>query len=404
MKTSVNRTGFDPCSQFFRDVGELCTLIRVQMETLDNVNDGDSSHGFLFRLVENLKTLDESSVKTLLEENEDLLKEVSMTLVMNKEIEVRDGFVFSRRGGAKLLQNLDHERRRRQSFTSTAFSDQDALLRLDKVKEMTDLNFIFSLNGYHLPYCESSKQRSMYEWFFSSFLHEVHSKFPEPPIFKLMQESIMTIYIVSELCVDLLECLFEIISMVRTKLKEVDMNSSSDSERERPRTPRIMFDATLLEHLQRCFQASDKVFNKFRSRKLLNSIASEADETWLVKFDNYKEAILEAVFVHKASCYALSTSIQDLRSTRGGRPPLKPEAAAFCNDLIIYIDSYNDFLNLFEEKNFGRRTLLVAREALIQLESEQAKSPRGKSSPREPQPVSTWSRVGNFLSLRKTPK
>jgi hypothetical protein len=371
------------------------------METLDNVNDGDTSRGFLYKIIQDLKVLDENTVKCLLEKEENLLTDVVGTLSTNKEIELRDSFIFIKRGGAKINKNLqlvDTERRRRQSFASAGFADQEVLLRLESIREMSDLNFIFSLNGYHLPYCESSRQRSMYEWFFSAFLREIHHRFPEPSIFKILQESVMTIYVVSELCVDLLECLFETLNMVRTKLREIDLNSSSDSDKPMtPRSPRRIFDDTLFEHLQRCFHDSEKVFSKFRTRKLLNSILGEKDETWLNKFDNYREALLEAVEIHKLTCEACKKSIQGFFNNS-----LKPEAIAFCNDIIIYIDSYTTFLDLFGSRGSGRRTIMIGRQALIQLEEERVKNKKSKESPREYQ--SAWNRMSDIFMLRKSPK
>lgn len=405
MRSSSNRYDEDACQKFFRYVGEICYLIQSQMNALDNVENEDSSRGFLFTIVENLKQLDEKSIKTELEKDETLLGEISRTLVLNREIEIRDGMVFPRRGGAKITQNLVSEKRR-QSFASVSFANQEAVLRIESVKEMSDLDFLLNLNGYHLPYCESSNRRNMFEWFFSSFLREVHSRVPENPVFKLMEEAIPIICMTTELCVDLLECFFEAINIVRMRLKEVEMEYLSDSDR--PPSPRARekpFNDSLLEHLERTLRNPDKVFNQFRSRKLLNSIATEKDETWLIKLENYREAILEATFIHRTTCAEFRRSIQDLGSTRGGKAPLKPEVHAFCNDLIIYIDTYEQFVNLFDQKGFARKTLDLAREAIMQLDAEKLKISKERLSPRnaDASKDNSWFKWSVF-SFRKSPK
>jgi hypothetical protein len=353
------------------------------------------------------------------------LDQILGALKLNGEIDLKDGFIFSRRGGAKIVQNLDLERRRRQSFTSTNFSDQDALLRAEKLKEMSDLNFLFSLNGYHLPYCESSKQRSMYEGFFAAFLREVHAGKPESHSFRVLQEAITALYITSELSVDFLECLFEIIGIVRSCSKIAVMGTSNESTRSPRGSQNVTKKLSPREAQVGNYKQLDKaldvfndirgVFPQFKSRKLLNSISGVKDgntqATFLSKYNDYCDVIIAATDIHDASCGAFRAKMESLHdeieAIRCGESCVREDGSvwvdestkrnssginiqnskslprelsdrelrrmAFCNDVIIYVESYRDFLRVFSTR--GQRLLDLGREMILKLDSVE-KSPR----------------------------
>ena len=348
------------------------------------------------------------------------LDHVLGALKLSGEIELKDGFIFSRRGGAKIVQNLDLERRRRQSFSSTNFVDQDALLRAEKLKDMSDLNFLFSLNGYHLPYCESSKQRSMYENFFAAFLREVHGGKPESHSFRVLQEAITALYITSELCVDFLECLFEIIGIVRSCSKMVAVvetprstkkssprKNNGDTDSSTPRNPQNDGYKNLDGALD-VFNDIRGVFPQFKSRKLLNSISGIKDgntqATFLSKYNDYCDVITAAIDIHDSSCGAFRGKMEslhdELEAIRCGESCTQEDGSvwideksstcskqksprdlsdrelrrmAFCNDVIIYVESYRDFLRVFSVR--GQKLLNLGREMILKLDAVE-KSPR----------------------------
>uniref|UniRef100_A0A6C0CF23 Uncharacterized protein n=1 Tax=viral metagenome TaxID=1070528 RepID=A0A6C0CF23_9ZZZZ len=311
------------------------------------------------------------------------LDNILTALKLSGEIELKDGFIFSRRGGAKVVQNLDLERRRRQSFSSTNFSDQDGLLRAERLKEMSDLNFLFSLNGYHLPYCESSKQRSMYEGFFAAFLREVHAGKSESHSFRVLQEAITALYITSELCVDFLECFFEVVGIVRSCSKMMILESQIVPNKQA--SPRTATSDTYkkLDSALEVFNDIRGVFPQFKSRKLLNSISGCRDSnptaTWLSKYNDYCDVLLSAVEIHDSSCIAfrdkmksLHDELVEIEESARELTNLELGRMTFCNDIIIYVDSYRDFLKVFSSR--GSQFLDLGRNMLIKLEQ----SPRKK--------------------------
>ena len=407
---------------------KLCDLLKSQMELLDDLCLGSNSVSFLKRMVTSLRQLDVGHVKARLQQCN--LNAILMSLIKAGEIDVKgsidapDGalvyspecHIFSRRGAPKL--NVD---KRRISFASTKFYDGDVLLTVGSLHKMSDLDYLFSLNGYHLPFCESTNQRSMYESFFGSFLKKLE-EFDPPGLpsvagrleFRALQEIICSIYIITELCVDALECIVEIITVISTRVKAFNSSSqlkSSSSSSNSPRSigsPRsspvqrskskpdlqdqddilqparnevTLAQNEVLTHLMAVMSDSDKVFSLFKCRKLLKSVNARGVETeWLLKVDNYAQALEEANELYMMNCDAFLKSAKEMASKSDGH------VRGIANDLTIYISEFRMFVIALRSEGGAYKTMLKAgRELLKCLDDLETQSPLkygGISSPR----------------------
>ena len=347
---------------YLKSVVNLCSYIKNQLELIDviEIDAPTNNTSLLFRMIESTQSIDEKFIQKKLQNDEILLKQILDELVKMGEIDVKDGIIFSKRGKPKTVVGKVENNSRRISFANTKFFDGDQLLHVDRLKEMSDLDFLLSLNAYYLPYLNGSKNRSMYESFYNVFIQKLTEKGASIS-FTILQESIYMIYIVTEFTVAIVECILEIINIVNTRIKTAQLTTEV----------KLMFaeiDNPLLDHLMTIMDSTDKIYHEFKSKKLLTStndrevMRSSKNVSWLTKVENYSEALANACELYKASCSAFQLKLDQLKDSvvsrvgggceGNGEVEKEGELKGFLNNMIIYVNEAMQFIN-FVEKDGG---------------------------------------------------
>lgn len=294
----------DPFIKLSQDIESLCPVLRMQMEIVDL-----DETSYLKDLIKTLKSLDSKEIAQNITHNSKEFLEIIQTLNVKKEIDTKDGFIFTKR--AVKEEVIDPETKaRRMSFANTKFANSNLILKIEDLREMTNLNYIFSMNGYHLPFCESSNQRAMYEHFFSEFLKEYDNDFPLSNRYQLLLESVMTIYIITEMLVDVLEAIFEIIDIIGIRIKScsalldvANVNRFNDVKND------------LLMYLIVEFRNNNRAYKLFCTKKLLKIVSSRDDITasWTEKVSSYIENIQQTLEKQRAICDVFTQKMQELK-------------------------------------------------------------------------------------------
>ena len=370
-------------------VHDLCVGLKSQMELLDDLSSGSTEISFLKHIVMNILKLDGRYIQNCIKHCD--INAILIDMINAGEIDVRgqlDGMqfdsschIFSKRGALKKSSD-----ERRISFANTKFYDGNVLLTIGDLSEMSDTDYLFSMNGYHLPFYESTRQRSMYEAFFSSFIKRVS----RPDVdgsdsFHAMQEFVCATYIITELCVDTLECIFEIIIVISTRIKAFHSLSQSNSPAGTPRSSLDDQDE-LVQYLLAVMNDYTKIFSLFKCRKLLSSIGNKnIDVDWLTKIDHYAEALDDANEIYLMNCATFGEMAKQIALSEDSN------IKSIANDLTIYITAFSDFMKALKLPNGTYNNMLkTGREFIQQLDEMELKrnvkygdiTPRGVRSPR----------------------
>ncbi len=257
---------------------------------------------------------------------------------------------------------------------------------------MSDLDFLMSLNGYHLPFYEkSTKERSMYEYFHASFLDQLigkmHDKLDQPNAkndvgcaefgYIILQECIFQIHMITEYWVTIIECIIEIITIINKQIDSVKKDSAA------------------VFVLKKILSDPNKVFHEFKSYKLLKTVSeddsnasvqlSESDLQY-AKIERYSEALTEAIVLYKINCTVFLQKIDQLKDfTKSGLEKCEEgkedenkynKILAFINDIAIYIREFEGCLQDLEKKNNLYETTLESGFGYIKELQDQANSPK----------------------------
>lgn len=364
MKTSASYQDLTT-SDYDCALNDLCNALKMQMELLDDVSVGGSEISFLKRIVTSLIKLDTHHVNACIRSID--LNSVLNELIIAGEIDVKGCHIFSKRGALK--SSLDN---RRISFANTKFYDGDILLTIESLYDMSDLDFLFSLNAYRLPFCESTNQRSMYESFFNAFLKKVTcDRVIGHESFHALQEMIYPTYIITELSVDALECIFEILIVITTRIKAFHSKAQNGSQHTQNE---------LFQHLVIILNDDSKVFSLFKCRKLLKAVGNTSNENeWLSKINHYVEALEDATELYLMNCGSFKTSLREFSQSENNL------IKSVANDLIIYVSEFEAFVKCLKDINGPfKKTVVFGRELVKQLNEIETKSATkyGNMSPR----------------------
>ena len=148
-------------------------------------------------------------------------------------------------------------RPRRLSFVSTKYADTDEFITKSKLKEMSDLEYLFMLNAYRLPYCEKNDGRSMYESFFDQFIRLLvrEDEFKDDDGFRYMvlQECVFIIHIFTEFTVSIIECIIEIVNVINTRIKTLSLNIDMKLNLREISEP-------IMDYIITCFNDENKIY------------------------------------------------------------------------------------------------------------------------------------------------
>ena len=389
-------------------------IIQYQLELLDNlelVSKGslNQNTSLLYKIVIELIGLDSRYLQSRSYHFDNAIA----AAVKRGEINCIEGIIFSKRGAPK--NKIEEQSVRRMSFAATSYFDNTELLRVEALKQMTDLEFFFSMNGYHLPYATSTNRRSMYESFFNVFIEEVmaldaqNEKLisPERYLFQILQETIYSIHMITEYSVSVAECIIEMVTVVNTRLKGLSMDINL-------KLPNYSgASSPVLDHLLSCFHDENKVFPQFMTRKLLlavNELKTTGPIDWLSKISNYGESLNDAIEgPYQQAAIGLERSIQSLRNGLPLNQMFEPDTnneikgdliGVYLTDVELYVSEFKKFIILLgEEQSIYHQlyqSMIDLLEGLVILQQQYPVKYGGHQTPRTP-------RSGNGRSLTASP-
>lgn len=348
MKPIIKLSSID---NFRSKSSQLLNFVEVELGTFDILktgSDSDQNVSFLFNLISELKALDVSSVSNFLCKTGDEYSTFFQDQRVKCEADVRDGRVFAKRGAPKKSQDNTFERRRRQSFAATTFGDLEVILSTETIKSMSDLNFIFSLNAFFLPYCDSNKQRTMYEHFFDKFLCVIHEKEASSSSFRLLQESVMIIQKISEAWMNLIEVLLEMLSIGYTRIRTHEammtprLKSSFDTETSDETERR-------LAEVVKIITSQDKVYRMIGTGSLTDANSKRVKiPTLMMKPENYLDKFNDQLEILEL---ARETNMTTIDMSVIIISEFTEEFPNFVSNLRLYIETFRTFSDSLDEKS-----------------------------------------------------
>jgi len=395
-------------------VTEMGPNIRTQMEELDqfdvvyddnakkNINQNKS---LLFNIATQVKELDGYFLKMKLREKnlDELLKELSGIIDVKYDVIVsKTGApkktsieMFSDRNSERNNEKRNSEKRasdrrnsitrpRRLSFVSTKYSDTDEFITKTRLREMSDLDYLFMLNAYRLPYCEKNDGRSMYESFFDQFIRLLvrEDEFKDEDGFRYMilQECVFIIHIFTEFTVSIIECIIEIINVINTRIKTLSLNIDMNLNLREISEP-------IMDYIITCFNDENKIYYGFKNKKLVSAISDRDQEildgremskqndniNWSSKISDYNKALEECEKLYTQNCIAFTQKIGELKTIRDDQDP---RIASLLINIAVFIDNFHTFLTFTLQKgNPYRQMFYYAIEVFQVLESLQKRFP-----------------------------
>lgn len=292
----------------------------------------------------------------------------------------KDSFSGLRRNSFKAKKSSTDviTRPRRASFFGTDFADKDIVLRVEKLKTWTDLDFLFKLNGYHLPFCGSSTGRSMYEHFSGLFIKKITANESRENFnfdtdegkkfyrFHILESIIFTIHTTTEQCMSIIECIIDVIMLINMRIKTLKLNNGS--------LPISEVKHDMLDHLITCFNEKSKIYGDFKTNRIIKTQSDRTDlsnsVSWESRLLSFSSALDDAIELYEPT-YTGSKFVME-----SNRHDEDPKAKAFINDCLIYISSFSDFMAFIKSNNsVYRRMLDYGFELLRALEHAEQSNP-----------------------------
>jgi hypothetical protein len=385
-------------SEYSVAVIALCEYLGEHMKMFDDINVDTKSENksLLFNMINFVNQSDGNYVQSQIRNRKEDFDRCIQILVSTKKIKLINNVIIASSGAPKIPIKSDNMKIRRVSFVGTNFGDADRPLNLEDVKNMKDLTFLFSLNGYRLPYTISSLQRSMYETFFGDFLDMFVDTIEVPKEheayrYKVLKDSIYTLHTIAELYIDIIECLLEMISVINSRIKTASGSIDKKIIIEQ-------FSCPLFEHLFACFNNEDKAFSVFKKRKLLNSKIGDEErhikalkasgnsieheqEQWIAKIDGYVSSLDDIMDMYKITSVKCTQTILALKN------PLEEKITTFCDNILMFIEKFEMLLDsIFNPNGVCQKFLTIGHNLLLLIDSLEKRYPvkygSASSSPR----------------------
>lgn len=300
------------------NLNNVLPVMLTKLELLDQLDLGTGhNNSLLFDIVNQLKSLDQTYLSSKWKScNQSAL---TAKLIKLGEVDIQDGLVFSKRGARKTeimtSKMTNMEAPRRMSFAATKYRDASDIFHILSLETMTDLQWIFYLNAYYLPYCGLTEGRSMYEHMISTLMKDLtmdeRYQTRQAVVFKVLQETICPLHIMVEFTVSLVECVLEMITLINGRIKTAPLNIGQNLD-----LPD--FNHPTWEHLMACFQSNDKIYHSFRKRKLLLSAnngdsSRGGDISWTSKISDFHEGLLDALDLYDLNCKTFAVTLRGLK-------------------------------------------------------------------------------------------
>lgn len=403
----------DTYEEYNSSLSRMAKCLKEKLELLDSENgDGISLYS---TLIQNLKSLDGTYIQSRLHDKTKL-RHIWTKLVAANEVQLNNNQIIVVRWQNKpetdstkplktsnpLNKHSDKSttRPRRISFASIKVYDADKILTTEELFSMTDLKFLFSLNGYHLPGCDSTKERGIYEHFFDRFLqllledstslkgnksiHGGNFKYDslEEYVYLVLQETIFMLHTIVELFVNVIELLLEMINFIQLRIKTASSVTCLKIVLHETADPVLTFVMTN-------FSDPERAFVDFSSQKLIRSASSrkssldpsdktisdeKPDSEWTAKLVEYSIVLNDAIEIYEGNCQQCLNSLESLKD-RGAVSLFKEDTVqasnkleatrGFCNNIVVFIGEFQSLLKQLRDgplyRDFLDRSLTLLR-------------------------------------------
>lgn len=382
----------DTYENYHAALGNFAPLLKEKLELLDSDN-GDGICLYT-TLIDNLKQLDGTYIQDLLKDDLPRFRLIFTKLVMANEVQLDGNKIIVVRGTPKALRQeskisvptsvpeISTSKKptrppRRLSFPSLKVYDGDKILTTEDLLRMTDLKYLFSLNAYHLPGCDSTKERGIYEHFFDNFLKLVlqepssNLEIVKPEtidgyVYLILQETIFMLHTVVELFVNVIECLLEMVTFMQLRIKTASSMTTLRVSLREPSNPVLAF--VILN-----FNDPERAFVDFATRKLIKPNGRQ-DTEWISKFSGYAAMLTDAIELYDVQCDDCVENLKRLKD-RGAVSFFSHHdaavsaklnlARAFCNNIMVFIGEFKNLLKHLREgplyRDFCQQALTLLR-------------------------------------------
>lgn len=397
MRKSSN--GFNN-NEYIEKLNSLCPILQNTIQLIQQDNDFNGS--MFIDIINIIKSLDGNYIHKKL--NQEIINNLLQQLVTSGEIIIKDNLILVQRGAprktlAAVSTTKTNDRQmletsnRRISFAAIKVFDGHKILSTSDIYNMSDLDFLFSLNGYHLPLTQSTKERSQYENFFSNFLKLVlddsnsgsQTSSTNINSFKILQECIYICHMTCEMFVNILECILEIIVVINTRIKTIGFTIDISKYNPHLGDPSNV----CLDHILANFNDDSKIFAEFKTRKLLNTKSLSLETvTYLSKIEGYNEALIDAITIYNMTADTFMSTLVQLKLSD---QCCVSQCTDSCNHLItklqLFVSEFKTFLaEIREDHGLYKSMYENGNKLLKNLDEMEQKFPvkYGNNSPTNP--------------------
>lgn len=299
--------------EFSSAVDELCSIIGNYLSVLDSTETEPVP--LLKRLISSISAMDLGYIRQNLDEDF-----ISKTL---------------QNMGAKNMIESDLTKITPKNEDSCYHYDVNRILTKEELYITSDIQYILSLNAYKLPFIDCSFERSRYEHFFNVFIQNVIDRDTtanqsSKNTFLLLQTIMGMISILLEININMIECIFEIINVIHSRLRTSSLNIDVTG-----------FDfadcvSSSYKNLIRIFNDPNLIFKELQGKKLIKSIDDERhlmrvsdgmsrsaahfeSINWISKIGNYSESLRMAVDIYSENCSEFKSRLDSYSETESSK-------------------------------------------------------------------------------------
>lgn len=305
-----------------------------------------------FELVEKIKRLESGFTRSFFKRKllEDFLAN------FKAKIEIKNGVIF-----LKNPQNADTY-------------DKNGDLTVEALRNMKDLEHLFSLNGYMLPGYNSTVNRSTYQGFFDDVQVKIKKEGDlsshQGKRYLFLEKCLLDLSTATQGYLKILCCVFEIIKIVHVELKCAWISNFSLGEPEEGIVEKIL-----------TWYSRDEIFREFDSKKILqpggkDEKESKATVNALNKFVRYDNILCLTIESRLLECETSVEKFERLKKLNSGDEKI----VEVCDQLIAFTLGFKQFMNMLIDNNGAYKSAFSSGKDL--LEEIQTQSRKTSLSPR----------------------
>ncbi len=331
------------------EVVEKPTKIKI-FQSKSEVNSPDKlaveyTSSIYFELVEKIKRLEGGFIRSFFKRK--ALEEFLENL--KDKIEITNGVIF-----LKNPKNADTY-------------DKNGDLTVEALRNMEDLEYLFSLNGYKLPGCKSTVNRSTYEDFFNIFQEKVKKdgdlSSHKAKRYLFLEKCLLNLSTATQGYLKVLCCVFEIIKIVHVELKCAWISNFSLGEPEEDIVEKIL-----------TWYSKDDIFSEFDSKKILRPGGKDEEESKanvdaITKFVRYDEILSLTIDGRLLECESTIEEFERLKKLNS----YDEKILEVCDQLIGFTLGFKQFMNMLIDNNGAYKSAFLSGKILLNEILEQSR-------------------------------